>query len=180
MPFHASLGSCFLFAPLLSGSSRPATATISATHITSLHLPHQSPFSSSSRAPPDLAKTRSPVSNTLHLVFASLPDISRPTDHHQPKTDANGSGPTSRPSPGRSVWASSWDGHEIFAVIFSERLWLRKVGKEVNHGQPQQAASMAVRLGPTKSSADSLALHHMFSLPLELGIVGHTQVAIIS
>lgn len=72
------------------------------------------------------------------------------------------------------------DGHKMFVVIFSERLWLREEGERGQRGQLEQAASMVVRLGPTKSSADSLALHHMFSLPLELGNVGHTQVVIIS
>ena len=53
-------------------------------------------------------------------------------------------------------------------------------GRVRNHGQVEQAASMVVRLGrPTKASADSSVLHHMLSLPLELGIVGHTQEVVI-
>lgn len=149
----------------LSGSSRPATATISASHITS-----QSPLPSSSTAPPDPAKTRSPVSTTL--TSASLPDISRPTDHQEPKTKGEWKWPDQT---GHLLAGLQLDGHKMFVVIFSERLWLREEGERGQRGQLGQAASMVVRLGPTKSSADSLVLHHMFSLPLELGIVGHTN-----
>lgn len=39
---------------------------------------------------------------------------------------------------------------------------------------------MVVRLGQPSLQSDSLALHRVFSLPLELGIDGHTQVVIIS